>query len=72
MLLPIWFRKAYSTVLAFIEITDYIKRLLDEEIYMISIFVDLRRAFDTVDHEISLHKLECFGIRSLANDFFRS
>ena len=70
-MLPIRFRKAYSTVLALIEITDYIKRLLDERNYMISMFVDLKRAFETVDPEI-LHRLECFGIRGLANDFFRS
>ena len=66
------FRKAYSTVLALIEITDYIKRLLDERNYVISIFIDFKKAFDTVDHEILLYKLECYGIRALANDFFIS
>ena len=66
------FRKAYSTVLALIEITDYIKRLLDERNYVISIFIDVKKAFDTVDHEILLYKLECYCIRGLANDFFRS
>ena len=73
ILLPIWYRKASSIALALIEITDYIKRLLDERNYMISIFVDLKRAFDMEDHEISsLHKLECFGIWGVSNDFFRS
>ena len=66
------FRKLYSTVLALIEITDYIKRLLDEKNYVISIFIDFKKAFDTVDHEILLYKLECYGIRGLVNDFFRS
>ena len=37
----------------------------------ISIFIDFKKAFDTVDHEILLYKLECCGIRGLANDFFR-
>ena len=37
------FRKLYSTVLALIEITDYIKRLLDEKNYVISDFIDLKR-----------------------------
>ena len=64
--------KAYSTELALIEITDYIKRLLDERNYVISIFIDFKKAFDTIDHEILLYKLECYGIRGLANDFFRS
>ena len=66
------FRKLYSTVLALIEITDYIKRLLDEKNYVISVFIDFKKAFDTVDHEILLYKLECYGIRGLVNDFFRS
>ena len=66
------FRKLYSTGLALIEITDYIKRLLDEKKYVISIFIDFKKAFDTVDHEILLHKLEYYGIRGIANNFFRS
>ena len=66
------FRKAYSTVLALIGITDYIKRLLDERNYVISIFIDFKKAFDMVDHEIFLYKLDCCGIRGFANDFFRS
>ena len=66
------FRKLYSTALALIEITDFIKRLFDEKHYVISIFIDFKKAFDTVDHEILLYTLECYGIWGLANDFFRS
>ena len=66
------FRKLYSTTLALVEFTDTITRYLDEGKYCISIFVDLTKAFDTVDHEILLHKLEHYGIRGHANNFFRS
>ena len=44
------FRKLYSTTLALIKFTDKIIRYLDEGNYCISIFVDLTKAFDTVDH----------------------
>ena len=66
------FRKLYSTAMALIEITDNIKRLLDELNYVIGIFIDFKKAFDTVDHEIMLRKLDCYGIRGHANMFFRS
>ena len=46
------FRKLHSTTLALIEFTDSVRRFLDDGNYVISIFVDLTKAFDTVDHEI--------------------
>ena len=66
------FRKLYSTAMALIEITDNIKRLLDERNCVIGIFIDFKKAFDTVDHEIMLRKLDCYDIRGHANMFFRS
>ena len=66
------FRKLYSTAMALIEITDNIKRLFDEINHVIGIFIDFKKAFDTVDHEIMLKKFECYGIRRHANMFFRS
>ena len=50
------FRNLYSTTRALIEITDNIKRLLDERNYVIGIFIDFKKAFDTVDYEIMLKK----------------
>ena len=58
--------------MALIEITDNIKRFLDERNFVIGIFSDFKKAFDTADHEIMLKKLECYGIRGHANMFFRS
>ena len=66
------FRKLYSTTLALIEFTDNIIKFLDEGHYCISVFVDLTEAFDTVDHTILLEKLDQYGIRGHANNFFKS
>ena len=58
--------------MALIEFSDNIHRLLDDGNYVIAIFIDFTKAFDTVDHEILLYKLHRYGIRGHANDFFRS
>ena len=66
------FHKLHSTTLALIEFSDSVRRFLDDGNYVISIFVDLTKAFDTVDHEVLLYKLDRYGIRGHANDFSRT
>ena len=66
------FRGNHSTILALIECVDSIRRLLDEGNYVLGIFIDLTKAFDTVDHDILLYKLQHYGIRGHAYNFFKS
>ena len=49
-----------------------IKEALDQGKYGCRIFVDLQKAFDTVDHNILLHKLKHYGIRGVAYSWFES
>ena len=55
-----------------INLTGNIREVLDEEYIGCGIFVDLQKAFDTVDREILLSKLNLYGICGVSNDWFKS
>ena len=66
------FRSGMTTVDCLVDLIDEITKALDEENYAISIFLDLSKAFDTVNHSILLSKLDVYGIRDIENQWFRS
>ena len=66
------FLRKYSTSHVLINLTESITHYLDEGNFDCGIFVDLQKAFDTVDHKILLHKLEYYEIRGVCNDWFKS
>ena len=53
-------------------ITENIQTQLDKGKYCVGVFVDLKKAFETVDHNILLRKLDYYGIRGIANEWFCS
>ena len=60
------FRKNHATTNALTEVIDYIYKSLDEGNYIFGIYIDLKKAFNTVQHKILLHKLQYYGLRGLA------
>ena len=65
-------RQQYSTSHALINITENIRKALDDRNIGCEIFVDLQQTFDTVDHQILLAMLKHNGIRGVSNDWFKS
>ena len=66
------FRSAHSTTHALLYLTEEVRKALDSNCFSCGIFVDLQKAFDTVDHEILLHKLNHYGVRGIENNWFKS
>ena len=66
------FRKGHSTAHVIAEITDSLKKAIDRNLYTCGVFLDLSKAFDTVNHTILLKKLEMYGIRGLPLKWFYS
>ena len=66
------FRKNNSTSYALMEITEKIKESIDSGKFGCGIFIDLRKAFDTVNHDILLNKLEHYGVSGVLLQWFRS
>ena len=66
------FRKNHSIDHALIELVDQIRFSIDNNQMTGGIFVDLSKAFDTVNHKILLGKLEHYGIRGKALELFKS
>ena len=66
------FRKNHATTNALTEVIDYIYKSLDEGNYVFGIYIDLKKAFHTVQHDILLSKLQHYGTRGIPFEWFRS
>ena len=66
------FQTGLSTEHAIVKLVDQIYESFEKDRYTLVIFIDLSKAFDTVDHTILIKKLEMYGIKGINLAWFRS
>ena len=64
------FRKQHSTEYALTLLYDKVSLAIDNKEFTVGIFIDLSKAFDTVDQTILLDKLQHYGIRGVVHEWF--
>ena len=70
--LSIRIQKGYSTCMALSILIDKIKSATDKGEHIIGIVLDFAEAFDTLNHNILLKKLNHYGIRGTVLQWFQS
>ena len=66
------FRENVTTQHAILDIVSKIQKNMVKGLYSCGVFIDLKKAFDTVDHSFLLCKLHHYGMRGVINDWFSS
>ena len=66
------FRDKHSTHHAVLDIVNTIQENIDHNVFSCGIFSDFKKAFNTVDHSVLLHKLHYYGVRGTAHNWFTS
>jgi len=66
------FRPHHSTELALLEFAQNILNNMNKKILTVGLFIDLAKAFDLIDHDLLIHKLDSYGVRGAANSWIKS
>ena len=66
------FKSSMSTTETRLDLVEEITTSLENNKYTVGVFIDLKKAFDTVDHDILCKKLHFCGLRGVAQDWIQS
>ena len=65
------FRKDFSTAHTIVNLIDNRESAIDNKQFVCEVFIDLKKAFNTVDHNVLLEKIQHYGIREIAHQWFK-
>ena len=65
------FRPGHSTELAAVRLVDQLTSQMDNNLIPVNIYIDLSKAFDTLNHSILLSKLKYYGVTGCANNLLQ-
>ena len=68
----IGFRKSHGTQNSFVVMSEKWKRTLDKEEYVSALFMDLSKAFDTINHDLLIIKIKAYGFSKEVLTLMRS
>ena len=66
------FRTNRSTSMALIDLIEELTSSVENKKFALGVFIDLKKAFDTIDHEILIQKMNNYGIRGVALNWIKS
>ena len=66
------FRQAHSTQHAILDMVETIQTNMDKKLFSCGVFIELKKAFDTVNHNILLDKLNYYGFRGIVKQWLSS
>ena len=66
------FQKNHATSHALMDVIDFTYKALDEGKFVFGLHIDSKKAFDTIAHNTLLYKIQHYGIRGIALEWFKS
>lgn len=66
------FRAKHSTYMAVLDFYDKVSKAIENKLVSVGVFIDLQKAFDSLNHDILISKLEHYGIRGITINLFRN
>ena len=66
------FRTKHSIDFCLVQLIDFVLTGMDKQIHTSMILADLQKASDTLDHNVTFEKMNCFGFQTFVIKCYKS